>query len=434
MANAIGFIRAQSVQVHAATRQQSPAADQSQTHPCIDTLRKPATLTGAKRLIFYPACMPPVLYLFALCNLVIGSSAFVLGGILVPLSDSLNISLAAAGQVMTAYAVSTAVLAPVLIMATARWPRKRAVQLALALFTVGCLVCALSGNFALLLLGRVLMGAGAMFTAAASALAVGMVAPALRGRALSITFLGMSISYAVGIPVGAWLGFEYGWRLPVWLSAGASLAALVAASWLVPAHIATAGASFAGLGAAVRQPAVLRTWLRTLLYFVAIFSVFTYIGPVLQALNTMDSTQLSLTLALFGVSGVAGTLSGGWANDRFGSLLTMRVQLLVLVSTMALLPLTSGHPYAMLATLVVWGVAGFGVMAPQQSRLVSLSPAQAPLLLSLNGSMLYIGTALGAAISGALLDSIDITQLGWIGVPFGLLALLTLVFEPANTR
>jgi predicted MFS family arabinose efflux permease len=377
--------------------------------------------------------MPPVLYLFALCNLVIGSSAFVLGGILLPLSDSLHISLAAAGQVMTAYAVSTAVLAPALIMATARWPRKRAVQLALALFTVGCLVCALSGNFAVLLLGRVLMGAGAMFTAAASALAVGMVAPALRGRALSITFLGMSISYAVGIPVGAWLGFEYGWRLPVWLSAGASLAALVAASWLVPAHIATAGASFKGLGAAVRQPAVLRTWLRTLLYFVAIFSVFTYIGPVLQALNTMNSTQLSLTLAAFGVSGVAGTLSGGWANDRFGSLTTMRAQLLVLVSTMALLPLTSGQPYAMLAALVVWGVAGFGVMAPQQSRLVSLSPAQAPLLLSLNGSMLYIGTALGAAISGALLDSINITRLGWVGVPFGLLALLTLVFEPADT-
>lgn len=378
--------------------------------------------------------MPPVLYLFAVCNLVIGSGAFVLGGILVPLSTSLDVSLAAAGQVMTAYAISTAVLAPLLIIATARWPRKRAIQLALALFTTGCLVCALSGSLTMLLLGRVLMGAGAMFTAAASALAVSLVTPALRGRALSITFLGMSISYAVGVPVGAWLGFEYGWRVPVWLSAGASLAALLAASWLVPAKLASAGASFAGFGAAARQGAVLRTWLRTLLYFVAIFSVFAYIGPVLQALNTMSSTQLSVTLAVFGIAGVAGTVSGGWANDRFGSLPTMRVQLSVLVATMAVLPLTRGHLYATMATLVIWGIAGFGVMTPQQSRLAGMAPAQAPLLLSLNGSMLYVGTALGAVISGSLLGYIDLSQLGWVGVPFGLLALLTLAFEPARAR
>lgn len=380
--------------------------------------------------------MPPILYFFALCNLVIGSGAFVLGGILQPMSVSLGISVAAAGQAMTAYAVATAVLAPILIIATARWSRKRAVQLALLLFSAGCLVCAMAPNFSLLLLGRVLMGAGAMFTAAASALAVGMVAPAQRGRALSITFLGMSISYAVGLPVGAWLGFEYGWRVPVWLSAGASLAALLAASWMIPARMAGSSASigFSGFGAAAGQGAVLRVWLRTLLYFVAIFSVFAYVGPVLQALNPMDSTRLSITLAVFGVAGVVGTLTGGWANDRFGAINTTRVQLALLVAMMGLLPLTRGHVAAMLATLVVWGMAGFGLMAPQQSRLASLSPAQAPLLLSLNGSMLYIGTALGAVISGGLIDTVGLAQLSWVGVPFGLLALLTLAFDRQPAR
>jgi predicted MFS family arabinose efflux permease len=378
--------------------------------------------------------MPPVLYLFALCNLVIGSGAFVLGGILAPVAASLNISVAAAGQAMTAYAVATAVLAPLLIVATARWPRKRVIQLALGLFAAGCLVCALSNNLAVLLLGRALMGAGALFSAAASALAVSLVAPAQRGRALSITFLGMSISYAVGVPVGAWLGFEYGWRVPVWLSVAASLAMLAAASWLVPAKLAGGAAGFAGFGAAARQGAVLRAWLRTLLYFIAIFSVFAYIGPVLQALNPMSATALSLTLAVFGLAGVAGTLSGGWANDRFGPMRTMRVQLMVLAASMAVLPLTAGQGLATLAVLVVWGLAGFGLMAPQQSRLASLSPAQAPLLLSLNGSMLYIGTALGAVFSGALLERVEFTRLGWVGVPFCLLALLTLAFEPAQPR
>lgn len=380
-------------------------------------------------LPFLYLLMPRILYFFALCNLVIGSGAYVLGGILQPVSVGLGISVAAAGQVMTAYAVATALLAPVLIILTAKWSRKRAIQLALALFTAGCLVSALAPSLMVLLLGRVLMGAGAMFTAAASALAVSMVAPALRGRALSITFLGMSISYAVGLPLGAWLGLEYGWRVPVWLSAVASLAALIAASCLLPATMASAGTSFAGFRAAARQGAVLRVWLRTLLFFIAIFSVFTFIGPVLLALNPMTSAQLSMTLVVFGLAGVVGTLTGGWATDRFGSLNTIGVQLGVLVSMMCLLPLTQGHIPATLATLVVWGVAGFGLMAPQQSRLATLSPAQAPLLLSLNSSMLYIGTALGAVISGALIDAVGFAHLGWVGAPFGLLALLTLAFD-----
>lgn len=375
--------------------------------------------------------MPRILYFFALCNLVIGSGAFVLGGILQPVSVALDISVAAAGQVMTAYALATALLAPVLIVLTAKWPRKHAIQLALSLFAAGNLVSALAPSLTVLLLGRVLMGAGAMFTAAVSALAVTLVAPALRGRALSTTFLGMGISYAVALPIGAWLGFEYGWRVPVWLCVAASLAALLAASVLLPTGAVTGGSSFSGFKTAVKQSAVWRVWLRTLLFFIAIFSVFTYVGPVLLALNAMGTTQLAVVLAIFGLAGVVGTLVGGWANDRFGSLQTTRVQLSVLVSMMCLLPFTQGHVLATVAILVAWGIAGFGLTAPQQSRLVSLSPAQAPLLLSLNSSMLYLGTALGAVVSGALINTVGFVHLAWVGAPFGLAALLTLVFDRA---
>ena len=375
--------------------------------------------------------MPRILYFFALCNLVIGSGAFVLSGILQPLARELGISVAAAGQVMTAYAISTAVLAPVLILLTAKWPRKRAIQLALTLFTAGNLVSALANDLTVLLLGRILMGAGAMFTAAVSAYAVTLVAPALRGRALSTTFLGMSISYAVALPIGAWLGFNYGWHTPVWLCAAASLAALLAATVLLPKGVVTQSASFTGFKTAAKQRAVQRVWLRTLLFFIAIFSVFAYVGPVLLALNAISPVQLSIVLALFGLAGVAGTLMGGWANDKFGSLATLRVQLAVLVSMMCLLPLTQGQLVATVATMVVWGMAGFGLTAPQQSRLVNLSPAEAPLLLSLNSSMLYLGTALGAVVSGALIPSVGLANLSWVGAPFGLAALATLWFDRA---
>jgi DHA1 family inner membrane transport protein len=171
-----------------------------------------------------------------------------------------------------------------------------------------------------------------------------------------------------------------------------------------------------------------------LLYFIAIFLVFAYIGPVLQALLPMTSDRMSLTLMLFGLSGVAGTMIGGWANDRFGSRRSLVVQLSVLGSTMVLLPLTQGHYALIVLVFVVWGIAGFGMMTPQQSRLAVLSPAQAPILLSLNTSMLYVGTALGAAIGGAVVGRVGFAHLAWVGVPFALAGLATLAISERKAR
>lgn len=370
--------------------------------------------------------MPRLLTLLSLCNLVIGTGAFVIGGLLAPIAADLHVGVPAAGQAMTAYALSTAVLAPLALVLTGRWPRRRALCFGLAVFGLGNLVCALAGSLAMLLAGRVLMGVGALFTPVAAGLAVALVEPARRGRALSLVFLGISLSYVIGVPLGAWLGFRFGWAWPVGLVAAlAALGALVLAL-LLPRDIDAPGARFDGLGALLAQREVLWALLLTLLYFIAIFVVFAYIGPVLQALQPMSTERMAATLALFGVSGVVGTLVGGWANDRFGARRTLTVQLAVLATMMALVPLTRGSYAALLAVFLVWGVAGFGMMSPQQSRLATLAPAQAPILLSLNTSMLYFGTALGAAIGGPASLAIGFERLAWAGVPFALAGWLTL--------
>lgn len=369
--------------------------------------------------------MPALLYFFAFCNLVIGSSAFVLSGILEPVSQGLGVSLAASGQAMTAYALSTAVLAPMIIMATAGWSRHAGIALALALFSLGCLISALSPSLSWLIIGRIVMGAGAMFSAVASATAVGLVVPALRGRALSLTNVGQGISYAVGVPVGTWLGLEYGWRLPLWLATGASLAIWLLAWRWVPRPLRDTPPT-GSLRAAVGQWAVIRVWLRTLLMFTAIFAVFTYIGPVLVALDQLSPAGLAVVLALFGLSGVAGTLLGGWANDRFGSIRVITYQMTVVALMMVLLPLSQGRVVWTVLILMVWGLHGFGSMVPQQSRLVSLAPSQAPMLMSLNSSMLYIGSALGAVVGALAMSEIGVARLSWVGAPFILLSLLTL--------
>jgi DHA1 family inner membrane transport protein len=371
--------------------------------------------------------MPRLLILFSLVNLVIGSSAFVISGILPLVAGALNISVPAAGQAITAYAVSTAVLAPLLLLATGRWPRRSVLLLGLILFTLGNAVCALAPSLPVLLVGRVLMGLGAVFTPVAAGIAVALVEPARRGQALALVFMGMSLSYVVGIPLGAWLGFAHGWHAPLWAATLLSALALAAVWRGVPSRLAAPGASFAGLGALLARPSAWAVLTMTLLYFTAIFSVFSYIGSVLPALVPMGPAALSGTLALFGVSGVVGTLMGGRAADRFGTRRTLAVQLGLLFAMMLLLPLTAGHPVAMMAVMLVWGTAGFGMMAPQQGRLAQIAGAQTPLALSLNTSMLYLGTALGAAVGGLAAGPLGFARLGWVGAPFAAAAWLLLM-------
>jgi DHA1 family inner membrane transport protein len=373
--------------------------------------------------------MPRPLWLFSLVNLVIGTGAFVIGGLLGPLAHDLGIGVPTAGQAMTAYALSTALLAPLVLLSTGGWPRRNALLLALALFAAGNVLCALAHSLTALLVGRVLMGLGAVFTPISAGIAVALVQPAQRGKALAFVFLGISLSYVVGVPLGAWLGLAYGWHTPIWVVAALSGLALVTVAVRVPVVIAAPGAGFGGIGALLARRDVLAALALTLLYFIAIFAVFTYIGPVLQALVPMSGARLSLTLALFGLSGVAGTLIGGAANDRFGSRRTLLVQLSVLGTTMVALPLAAGSWGLLIAVLLVWGTAGFGMMAPQQSRLAALAPAQAPLLLSLNTSMLYLGTATGAIVGGALASSLGFERLAWAGVPFVAAGLALLWFS-----
>jgi len=372
--------------------------------------------------------MPRLLWLLSLVNLIIGSGAFVIGGILVPLSQDLGISVPAAGQAMTAYALSTALLAPLVLLATGGWRRKHALVLALALFAAGNLLCALATSTVLLMAGRVLMGLGAVFTPLAAGIAVVVVAPAQRGQALALTFLGISLSYVIGVPIGSWLGLAYSWHAPIWLFTALALLALAALVSWVPADIRAPGASFAGLPALLARPDVLAVLLLTLAYFTAIFAVFSYIGPVLQALSPMSREKQSLTLALFGLSGVVGTLVGGVSNDRFGPRRTLLLQLSVLGTTMMLLPLSRGSWPLLMTALLVWGTAGFGMMVPQQSRLAAMAPTQAPMLMSLNTSMLYLGTAAGAIVGGALADRLGFAHLAWAGAPFVACGLAILLF------
>ncbi len=371
--------------------------------------------------------MPRLLYLFGLVNLVIGTAAFMNAGLLVPMAQSFGVGVGAVGQATTVYSLATALLAPAFLVATAGLAPRVALAIALSLFAAGNVATALALDLTTLLGARVLMGSGSAATAMMAGLAVAIAPVERRAQALSIVFVGMSLSYVTGIPLATWVGLGWGWRMPVWAAVVLTLLAALALWKALPAaRQGVTGPSLRGAAKLLRQRAVLAVFSLTLVYFIAIFSVFSYMGPVLKSLKPLEPGALSAIISVFGVAGVVGTLSGGRAADRLGARRSLTLSLSGLSLCLLLLPLTAGHLWAMVAVLMVWGVCGFSMMAPQQVRLAQLAGPDTPLALSLNNSMLYLGIALGAAVGGAALSHLEPRYLPWVGAPFAMVALIWL--------
>jgi DHA1 family inner membrane transport protein len=369
--------------------------------------------------------LPPLLLLFSFVNLVIGSAAFVNTGLLEPMAASVGVSVAAVGQTTTVYAVSVALLAPLLLASLGRLPQRGALALAMGLYTAGNVLTAVAQDLATLLGARVLMGLGSVATPLMAGIAVMMIPPERRARGLALVFLGVSLSYVVGLPLGAWAGLGWGWRVPTWAAAALTAVSGLALWLAVPRDTpSAAGPALAGFARLLRDRAALAVFSLTFTYFIAIFVVFAYIGPVLTDIVPMDRNTLSLAISAFGVAAVAGTLLGGRLTDRRGPRATLTFGLSGLVICLLLLPLTARHPAWMMGIMMAWGMTGFSMMAAQQTRLALIAGPQTALALSLNTSMIYLGTAAGGALGGLALTVLEPQYLPWVGAPFGLLALV----------
>ncbi len=258
------------------------------------------------------------------------------------------------------------------------------------------------------------LGAG-VFVPVSAAIAVALAPPPQRGRALALVFLGISTSFLLGAPSGAALAYAVGSHAPFAALAAASLGVAVLLAWRLPGHV---DAPPAPLGAFIevfkRRRLVLALGVM-LLYMGGIFVGYGYIGPLLRDYSGADPQQLSWLLLTFGAFAVVGNLSGGVLLDRLGAEGAMGLGFGGLIAAMVALSFSEDALAVAAVSLVVWATAGFSLMAPQQARLVQLDGARATALLSLNASMLYLGSALGSALGGAALGPLGYTWLGPLG-------------------
>ncbi|TGB07365.1 MFS transporter [Streptomyces palmae] len=343
------------------------------------------------------------LLLLALGTFAMGTDSMVIAGILGPVADDLDVSVSAAGQLVTVFALAYALLAPVLATLTAGWPRRRLLLTALAVFTAANVLSALAPSYGPLLATRVLAAAGAaLYTPTANAVATTIVPPERRGRALATVLGGMTVATALGVPLGTWLG-SADWRMTMWLVVALGAAAFIGLALLLR-ELPEPPAAAPGLRerlTPLTDRRVLGAAATTFAFFLAFNSVYIYLSTAVRPATGGDAQRLSLILLVSGVASVAGSWVGGRAVDRFGVRAVLLTGSCAAALAFTTLPWAARSMPTALGYAVVTPLAGWAVSIALPHRLASLDPANAPLLISLNSSALYLGIAAGGGAGSA---------------------------------
>ncbi len=369
--------------------------------------------------------------MLALGNFVIGTGSFVIAGILPKIAGDLNVSITTAGQLVTIYALTYAIVSPLLAAFTSRLPRRTLLISALLLFSGANLLAALAPNFEILFLARMLSGVGgALYTPTSSAVAVTITPPAERGRALATVFAGLAIANVLGIPFGTFIGSNFGWRITFALVAVLGLLAIIAILVIIKEMATTAPVVLSQWFGLLKRGKLVVAMSVTLAQFTAQFAVFTYIAPLLTQNIGLDGNSISLMLLIFGAAGALGNNLGGMVADRWNLVRLLIISVSGLAAVLFAFPWLASSLVGAIIGFFIWGLTGFLFNPVQQTRLVGFAPQTPGLVLSLNSSMLYLGNACGAALGGVIVSNFSIAATCWFG---GILALIALALVLLST-
>jgi len=350
--------------------------------------------------------MPLALYALTAGAFGIGVTEFVIMGLLIEVGADFGVSISAAGLLITGYALGVVVGAPIVTIATGRWPRKTVLLVLMAIFTLGNAACALAPDYWSLMAARVLTAfAHGTFFGVGSVVATTLVAPNKKASAIAVMFTGLTVANILGVPFGTWLGQGYGWRSTFWAVTLIGLAAFVIIAVFVPKDKAAPEVSNLRDDLAVlARPQVLMGLLTTVLSWVGVFAVFTYIAPMLIRISGFSEAAVSPILLVFGGGLVAGNLLGGRLADRrlvpalFGSLLTLAAVLL-------LMTFAARHQVTAVLFVALLGAAAFATVPPLQIWVMEKAAgAGQSLASSFNIAAFNLGNAIGAWLGGFVID------------------------------
>ncbi|WP_175409531.1 MFS transporter [Streptomyces sp. TRM64462] len=373
--------------------------------------------------------MPLALVALTLSTFGIGTTEFVIMGLLSDVADDLSVSVSGAGYLISGYALGVVIGGPLLVAAGIRLPRKAVLLGLMGIFIAGNLLSALSPGYETLMAGRIVTATcHGSFIGLASVVAADLVESSKKARAVAMVFAGGAIANVVGAPLGTWVGQHFGWRATFWMLVLIGAVGFVGIMILLPAQ---RGARTAGLRqeiAVFRRPQVIIGLAMTAFSLGALFTSFTYVAPLLTEVTGYASGAIAPLLVLFGAGLVAGNTIGGRLADR-ALMPTLAVALAALTVILAAFSATAHNKVLAAITLVLMGAAGFATVPGLMTRVISKAEGAPTLAAVVTVSASNVGIAAGAYLGGLTIDAgFGYTSPNWVGALLAAAALaLTLL-------
>lgn len=372
--------------------------------------------------------MPLGLFALAVSAFAIGTTEFVIVGLISEMARDLSVSIPTAGLLVSLYALAITLGAPTVTALTGKLPRRQLAIGLMVIFTIGNLIAAFAPGYAVLLAGRIVTGvAHGVFFSIGATVATSLVDRSKSAQAVSLMFAGLTVAMVVGVPFGSFVGQYLGWRAP--FLAVAALGAISVAGlmiWLPKTIPHTPPAGLLSQLGLLGKPRLLAMYLVTAFGFGGSFVVFTYLSPLMTEVTRVSEATVSLALMLFGVATVIGNLFGGRLSDRIGTARALKVVLAGLAVSLAALPFTASLVVPMFANLFVWGVFAFAISPIVQSGVVSIAEVEAPDAVGtasgFNIAAFNLGIASASFIGGILVAGPGLLTTPWASLVAALAA------------
>ncbi|MEZ9675653.1 MFS transporter [Vibrio breoganii] len=383
--------------------------------------------------------MPLALLALTLSAFAIGTTEFVIVGLIPTMATDLNVSVPSAGLLVSLYALGVAIGAPVLTALTGKWNRKKVLLAVMSLFVAGNLLAWQAPSYNTLILARILTGlAHGVFFSIGSTIATGLVSKEKAASAIAIMFTGLTVALVTGVPLGTYIGQTFGWQATFLIVAILGLIALIGSALLVPNNLKQPPA--AKLSAQLKvltQPRLLLVYAITALGYGGTFTAFTFLAPILQDVSGFNPSAIGIIMLVYGVSVAIGNIWGGKMADKMGPIKALTVIFSGLAAVLFIFNFTAYNSIAAVATILVWGAFAFGNVPGLQVYVVSLAEKHTPeavdVASGLNIAAFNVGIALGSWGGGMIVahESLGLMHTPWIGGVVVIVALLLTRFSGA---
>lgn len=372
--------------------------------------------------------MPLALFALTISAFAIGTTEFVIVGLIPTIAADLQVSLPSAGLLVSLYALGVAIGAPVLTALTDRMPRKTLLIGLMVLFTLGNLLAWKAPSYTSLMTARVLTGlAHGVFFSIGSTLATSLVPKEKAASAIAIMFTGLTVALVTGVPLGTFIGQHFGWHETFLAVSLLGIVALIGSLIFVPNGLKhTPPASIARQLTILKQPRLLMVYAKTALGYGGNFVAFTFLAPILQQVSGFSAGAVTWVMLIYGVSVAAGNLWGGRLADRMGPIKALQIIFLLLAAVLAVFSFTAHSPILALITVLFWGAVAFGNVPGLQVYVVQQAERYAPhavdVASGLNIAAFNLGIAGGAWVGGMVVENYGLMVTPWIGAIVVLLA------------